>query len=188
MNVSKSSVLPLGKSSLPLPDVVLEPIQLTDPAKKIVCFLKAGLLLSSARRQFSRILTSFYKKKKIGHTRAKQEGGVDHSSQAILSCWGTTEGRTHLILNHSTAKIQKSITTDTMHGISKERLLQMTTGLFFIVSKLGFHYQPALVWVHQTTNSVAEFFLGKSIAQQLPRLPLLCFGLVLPLGLWNGAG
>lgn len=107
MNVSKSSVLPLGKSSLPLPDVVLEPIQLTDPAKKIVCFLKAGLLLSSARRQFSRILTSLYKKKNWAHK--GQAGGWSGPQQS---------GHFKLLGNH---RRKDSFNTESQHGKNSEK-------------------------------------------------------------------
>lgn len=128
MNASKSPMLPQGKSSLPLPDVVLEPIQLTDPAKKIVYFLKVSC---SVVHGGSSAASNTPLQEKIRHTRAKQEGGVDHSSHAILGCWGTTEGRTHLILKHSMPKIEKCFaTTYSTHRISKERLPQMATGLF----------------------------------------------------------
>lgn len=107
MNVSKISVLPQGKSSLPLPDVVLEPIQLTDPAKKTVYFLKAGLLLSSAWRQFSRILTSLYKK---NWAHKGQAGG-----------WSGPQQSCHfkLLGNH---RRKDSFNTESQHGKNSERL------------------------------------------------------------------
>lgn len=78
------------------------PMQLTDPAKKIVYFLKVSC---SVVHGGSSAASNKPLQEKIGHTRAKQEGGADHNSHAILGCWGTTEGRTHLILKHSMPKI-----------------------------------------------------------------------------------
>lgn len=102
-----------------------EPVQLTDPAKNYSLSL-VMLVFCSAVHGDSSAESNKPLQEKIWHTQARQECGVDHSSHAISSCWGTTVERTRLILKHSMSKIQKCFTTIyAIYRISKERLPQM---------------------------------------------------------------
>jgi len=84
--------------------VLPEPIQLTDPAKNCLLSL-VTLIFCSVVHGGSSAESNKSLQEKIGHIWAKQEGGVDHSSHAILDCWVTAAERTQLILKHGMPKI-----------------------------------------------------------------------------------